>query len=81
MVLTPSARRTPVVPFTLHLQSIITMFPSTFLALSTLAGLAAAASHTVVVGGAAGLVFTPSNISAAIGDTVTFVFQASPPLS
>jgi plastocyanin len=53
------------------------MFTSTVLALSSLASLAAAASHTVVVGGAAGLVFSPANITAAIGDTVTFIYQAS----
>ncbi|GAA5898990.1 hypothetical protein JCM5296_006980 [Sporobolomyces johnsonii] len=33
-------------------------------------------NHQIVVGGSAGLVYTPSNISAAVGDTVTFVFQA-----
>ncbi|KAL7007034.1 hypothetical protein EMMF5_003260 [Cystobasidiomycetes sp. EMM_F5] len=35
-----------------------------------------AANHTILVGGAAGLVFTPSNISAAVGDFVTFVYQS-----
>lgn len=31
--------------------------------------------HQIVVGGAAGLVYTPNSITANIGDTVTFVFQ------
>ncbi|GAA5919802.1 hypothetical protein JCM1841_005872 [Sporobolomyces salmonicolor] len=32
-------------------------------------------NHQIIVGGLPGLVYTPSNISAAMGDTVTFVFQ------
>jgi len=35
-----------------------------------------AADHTIVVGGAAGLVFTPPSINAEIGDLVTFIFQS-----
>ncbi len=37
---------------------------------------APAATHTVVVGGKAGLVFTPDSLSAAIGDSVLFVFHS-----
>lgn len=32
--------------------------------------------HRVVVGGASGLVFTPNQVTAAVGDTVTFEFQS-----
>ena len=36
------------------------------------------ADHQIVVGGAGGVVaFTPNNVNASVGDTVTFVFQAS----
>ncbi|KAJ7221752.1 hypothetical protein GGX14DRAFT_430959 [Mycena pura] len=35
----------------------------------------ASSDHVVVVGGSAGLVYTPSNIAAQPGDTVTFQFQ------
>ncbi|KAH8677397.1 hypothetical protein BX600DRAFT_125360 [Xylariales sp. PMI_506] len=35
------------------------------------------ATHTVTVGGTAGLVYTPSSISAAIGDMVVFTFLAT----
>lgn len=35
-----------------------------------------AEDHKIIVGGTSGLVFTPSNISAVVGDTVTFEFQA-----
>ncbi|KAL2073157.1 hypothetical protein VTL71DRAFT_10481 [Oculimacula yallundae] len=46
---------------------------------STVAGLAppaAVATHTVVVGGAAGLVYVPDQINAAIGDMVIFEFHS-----
>ncbi|KZT40880.1 hypothetical protein SISSUDRAFT_1043623 [Sistotremastrum suecicum HHB10207 ss-3] len=33
-------------------------------------------NHVIVVGGSAGLVFTPSNITASINDTVTFQFES-----
>ena len=46
-----------------------TMFAS-FLLASSLAGLVLGANQQIIVGGANGLVFTPSNITAAIGDTV-----------
>ncbi|HEY6939845.1 cupredoxin domain-containing protein [Dokdonella sp.] len=50
-----------------------TAFSSLVLAvLATAAGPACAMDHTIHVGGA-GLVFTPSNIEALVGDTVTFV--------
>lgn len=39
-------------------------------------GAAAAATHTVAVGGDAGLVFVPDSVNAAIGDSVVFVFYA-----
>jgi len=35
------------------------------------------ATHTVVVGGSAGLVYTPNTIEAAIGDTVIFQFESA----
>jgi len=35
-----------------------------------------AANHTIVVGGAAGKTYTPSNITAEVGDLVNFVFQS-----
>ncbi|KAI5479604.1 hypothetical protein MNV49_003341 [Pseudohyphozyma bogoriensis] len=41
-----------------------------------LAGLSSAATHQVVVGGSAGLVYTPNQITAAVGDTVEFIFQS-----
>jgi plastocyanin len=44
----------------------------TALALATAAVPAGAVGHTIHVGGG-GLVFTPSNIEALVGDTVTFV--------
>ncbi|KAI6092702.1 Cupredoxin [Hypoxylon rubiginosum] len=44
-------------------------------ATTTVAG--AAATHTVVVGGAAGLVYTPSEIQAAVGDMVIFEFMSA----
>lgn len=37
---------------------------------------AALATHTVTVGGAAGLVYTPSSINAAVGDMVLFEFES-----
>lgn len=37
---------------------------------------AAAATHTVTVGGEAGLVFTPQELQAAVGDMVIFSFQS-----
>jgi plastocyanin len=40
---------------------------------------AAAASHEVVMGGAKGLVFEPSNLAIASGDTVTFNVGQLPP--
>jgi len=55
------------------------MFSSTVIVTALLAGLnavRAASDHQIVVGGAAGLVFTPNSITAAVGDTVTFVFQS-----
>jgi plastocyanin len=51
------------------------LFTSAVLAAASLATFASAADHQVVVGGAAGLVYTPSNITAAVGDTVTFLFE------
>jgi len=36
----------------------------------------AAATHTVVVGGAGGLVFTPESVVAAVGDMVVFTFMS-----
>jgi plastocyanin len=45
-------------------------------AMSSSAG-ATAATHTVVVGGSAGLVYTPDTIEAAIGDTVIFTFMSN----
>lgn len=47
----------------------VIMFAS-FLLASSLAGLVLGANQQIIVGGANGLVFTPSNITAAIGDTV-----------
>ncbi|KAI3398770.1 hypothetical protein diail_8637 [Diaporthe ilicicola] len=38
---------------------------------------AAAQTHQVVVGGAAGLVYTPSSITAAVGDMVVFTFMSA----
>jgi len=40
-------------------------------------GTAAAATHTVTVGGAAGLVYTPNSLTAAVGDTVIFTFMSA----
>jgi len=47
-------------------------------ALSAIASstIAAAATHTVTVGGTAGLVYTPSSINASVGDMVEFQFQS-----
>lgn len=39
-----------------------------------------AANHTILVGGAAGLVFTPSNISAAVGDFGTSLAIPTDPI-
>ncbi|ETS73418.1 hypothetical protein PFICI_15023 [Pestalotiopsis fici W106-1] len=44
-------------------------------ATSVVAG--AGATHTVVVGGSAGLVFTPAEVKAAIGDSVVFTFESN----
>ncbi|RPA94906.1 hypothetical protein L873DRAFT_1391420 [Choiromyces venosus 120613-1] len=41
------------------------------------AGAAAAATHIVTVGGTAGLVYTPPQISAAVGDLVHFIFMSN----
>lgn len=38
-------------------------------------GVAPAATHTVIVGGAGGLVYTPDQVSAAVGDMVVFTFM------
>lgn len=38
-------------------------------------GVAPAATHTVIVGGAGGLVYTPEQIKAAVGDMVVFTFM------
>jgi plastocyanin len=44
---------------------------------TTVAGAAAViATHTVVVGGTAGLVYTPDTIEAAVGDMVIFTFES-----
>ncbi|KAI1266113.1 Cupredoxin [Xylariaceae sp. FL1019] len=43
-------------------------------ATGTVAG--AAATHSVIVGGTAGKVFTPDNVQAAVGDMVIFTFQS-----
>ncbi|TVY34125.1 hypothetical protein LSUB1_G006211, partial [Lachnellula subtilissima] len=40
-------------------------------------GTAAAATHTVTVGGAAGLVYSPDSVAAAVGDTVLFTFMSA----
>ncbi|KZT61393.1 hypothetical protein CALCODRAFT_464142 [Calocera cornea HHB12733] len=40
-------------------------------------GLLGSTDHRVVVGGTAGLVYTPNQVTAAIGDTITFEFHAS----
>ncbi|TVY46565.1 putative GPI-anchored cupredoxin [Lachnellula cervina] len=40
-------------------------------------GTAAAATHTVTVGGTAGLVYTPNSVAAAVGDTVLFTFMSA----
>lgn len=37
---------------------------------------AAAATHTVIVGGASGFVYTPETVSAAIGDMIVFNFES-----
>lgn len=50
-----------------------TMLAAALLALPALASFASAATHTVVVGGT-GLIYTPSELVAAVGDQVTFVF-------
>ncbi|KAI1373736.1 Cupredoxin [Hypoxylon crocopeplum] len=44
---------------------------------TTTAAVGAMATHTVIVGGAAGLVYTPSEIQAAIGDMVIFEFMSA----
>ncbi|KAF7534883.1 hypothetical protein G7054_g5801 [Neopestalotiopsis clavispora] len=44
-------------------------------ATSVVAG--AGTTHTVTVGGAAGLVFTPAEVKAAIGDSVVFTFESN----
>lgn len=44
---------------------------------SVAAGAAAAVTHTVVVGGSAGLVYVPDTIKAAIGDMVVFQFMSA----
>ncbi|TVY23750.1 putative GPI-anchored cupredoxin [Lachnellula hyalina] len=40
-------------------------------------GTAAAATHTVTVGGTAGLVYSPDSVAAAVGDTVLFTFMSA----
>lgn len=56
----------------------ITMLAITALsaALLAAASTAHAADHTIVVGGSAGLVFTPPSINAEVGDLVTFIFSS-----
>jgi len=49
------------------------MFFSTSVALASLVGLASAANQQILVG-SGGKTFTPSNITAAIGDEITFIF-------
>ncbi|KAI0163047.1 hypothetical protein BJ166DRAFT_283887 [Pestalotiopsis sp. NC0098] len=44
-------------------------------ATSVVAG--AGTTHTVTVGGAAGLVFTPAEVKAAVGDSVVFTFESN----
>jgi len=51
-------------------------FSSFAVSLVSFAGLALAANHQIVVGGVAGLKFTPSNITADVGDTVEFLFNS-----
>jgi len=41
-----------------------------------MASVVSAANHTVIVGGSAGLVFTPEKTIGEIGDFVTFIFQS-----
>ncbi|KAM0756347.1 Cupredoxin [Meredithblackwellia eburnea MCA 4105] len=55
----------------MHASSLVLLASSLFAGAVT-----AATNHQIVVGGAAGLVFTPSNITAEVGDTVTFIYQA-----
>lgn len=50
---------------------------STNAAAQTVAPPPSAATHMVTVGGAAGLVYSPETISAAVGDTVIFTFQSA----
>ncbi|TVY13340.1 putative GPI-anchored cupredoxin [Lachnellula arida] len=40
-------------------------------------GTAPGATHSVVVGGSAGLVYTPNTVAAAVGDTVLFTFMSA----
>ncbi|KAK4704377.1 hypothetical protein P7C70_g1835, partial [Phenoliferia sp. Uapishka_3] len=51
------------------------MLANSVIALSALASIANAATHTVMVGGG-GLIYAPSELTAAVGDTVNFVFGA-----
>ncbi|KAI2468240.1 Cupredoxin [Annulohypoxylon bovei var. microspora] len=62
---------------TLHDQVTVTQTVTAGAAAATSAAVAAAATHTVTVGGAAGLVYTPDQVTAAVGDMVIFEFQSA----
>lgn len=59
---------------TVHEQVVVTQTVTEVAATATEA--AAEATHTIVVGGDAGLVFTPQEIQAAVGDMVIFQFMS-----
>jgi len=50
---------------------------STVNAVGSSSGTAAAATHSVTVGGSAGLVYTPNTLNAAVGDEVIFTFLSA----
>ncbi|KAI1781143.1 Cupredoxin [Hypoxylon cercidicola] len=62
---------------TLHEQVTVTQTVTAGAEATASATVAAMATHTVVVGGAAGLVYTPSEIQANVGDMVIFEFMSA----
>lgn len=61
---------------TLHEQVTVTQTVTEGAGAATSAAAAAMATHVVQVGGAAGLVFTPAEVKAAVGDMVIFEFMS-----
>ncbi|PUU77784.1 hypothetical protein B9Z19DRAFT_1127824 [Tuber borchii] len=69
---TVSSATTPAATGTKTATALTTVLPS-----ATAGGSSAATTHTVTVGGTAGLVYTPPQVSAAVGDLVHFIFMSN----